>query len=305
MQTTTSTPESDTTFSVGVDAIVVGDDGRGGLLAASLRYASRLAKAMSHVLDLGELTHLETTGSRTVITEVSWDLAGECRLRGQVIESKRPASPTAASVPEGPGGTDGMDAVIDVCLSALESCDSVRWAALFRRDLPPLHTTAMAAGATLGQVGLRALGILGGIDEELRETCVWLGYDRGTLVLAPVGPHCLVISVDTDRLDAGPLLASVEETQARLAPYDLTTAAVRPRRVSSGNGSPGIVGPPRLIGSTGAGGVPRAFEGLIVGQGTPLTVGPFGSAVDASDDVEGDSSRRVLRRPPMPLTLRR
>lgn len=301
MQPTVSAAQSDTTFSLGVNGIVVGDDGHGGLLAASLRYASRLAKALSHVLDLGDLNHLETTGSRTVIAKVSWDLAGDIRLRGQVIGSTRPTAPTVTAV------ADRMDAVIDLCLAALESSDSVRWAALFRRDLPPLHTDAIPAGATLGQVGLRALGILGGIEEELRETCVWLGYERGTLVVAPVGPHCLVLSVDTARLDAAQLLASVVETQARLAPHDLATATVRPPRVPLAARPAGIVGPPRLIGSaseSAAPSTPRTVETLFLpGQAAPLSVGAFGSAVDAQALATG-AHRRPLRRPALPLSRR-
>src|SRR5690606_18102529 len=114
-------------------------------------------------------------------------------------------------------------------------------------------------------------------------TCIWLGYERGTLVLAPVGPHCLVLSVDTARLDAVQLLTSVVETQSRLAPYDLTEATLRPPRAplaarSAGSaGSAGIVGPPRLIGSTDGSAVPRTprtIETLILpGQAAPLSVG--------------------------------
>lgn len=247
MQPTTSATEPDLTFAVGVDAIVVGDDGRNGMLAASLRYVSRLAKTFSHVLDLGELTHLETTGSRTVIVEVAWDAAGDSRLRGQVIASRRPAPATALAA------TGSVDELINDCLAHLESCDSVDWAALFRRDLPPLHTDRIPAGATLGQIGLRALGILGGIDSELRETCVWLGYERRTLVVVPVGSHCLMLSVDTDRLDAGALLSGLVEAQARLAPHDLAVASAtaRPRRKPSQPSQPKTltVGPPQQVGA--------------------------------------------------------
>lgn len=286
MQPTITAPELDHSFTVGVDAIMVGDDGRDGLLAASLRYVSRLAKAFSHVLDLGELAHLETTGSRTVIVEVAWDLAGDSRLRGQVIRSRRPTATTTHTS----AGT--VDDVVAGCLSALESCDSVRWAALFRRDLPSLHTSNIPAGATLGQIGLRALGILGGIEAELRETCVWLGYERGTVVLAPVGPHCLVLSVDTDELDAGALLSRVVEAQARLAPHDLATASAtaRPRLRSTDSVT---VGPPRLVGARGAGDVPGA-----------LPVGQFGSALDAATGAVPNGSHK-LRRPQLSLPLHR
>ncbi len=243
MQPASSATQPDLTFAVGVDAIVVGDDGRNGMLAASLRYVSRLAKTFSHVLDLGELTHLETTGSRTVIVEVAWDVAGDSRLRGQVITSPRPTPVTNAAA------ASSVDEVVNDCLAQLESCDSVDWVALFRRDLTPLHTEKIPAGATLGQVGLRALGILGGIDSELRETCVWLGYQRGTLVVVPVGAHCLMLSVDTDRLDAGALLSLVVEAQARLAALDLANASATPRprrKPSQPEAVP--VGPPQQVG---------------------------------------------------------
>lgn len=289
---TPSAPESVAAFTVGVDAIVVGDDGHEGLLAASLRYACRLAKALSHVLDLGELSHLETTGSRTVIAKVSWDLAGDVRLRGEVIKSPRRAPRPNSLV------SARTDAAVSDCLAALESRDSVRWAALFRRDLPPLHTDRIQAGATLGQVGLRALGILGGIEAELRETCIWLGYDRGALLLAPVGAHCLVLSIDTDRLDAGPLLAGVEETQTLLAPHDL--AAVTARTHAPSSTPTATVGPPRLPTPTQGLSVPGVRERTYFPaiNGPALPVGPFGSAHDGAPQSDQRGANGVRRRTP-------
>ncbi|WP_110241067.1 hypothetical protein [Nocardioides gilvus] len=284
----TTEPDStpDTTFSLGVDAAMLGDDGHGGLLAASLRYVCRLAKALGDVLDLGDLSHVETTGSTIVIAEIGWDLAGDCRLRGQVLRSTAPSS--TATEAAAPGE---VDEVVDSCLQTLESADSVRWAAVVRRDLPLLHTDAAPAAAALGQVGLRALGILGGIGADLRETCVWLGFARGTLILSPLGAHCLVLSVDTQRLDATALVSDVVGTQAALAPHDLARATTLAERAAA------------LAEAEARAAYEDEEFALPPINDLPLTGARFAGAPGAK--ARENSGARRFRRPLVPIPVRR
>ena len=63
----------------------------------------------------------------------------------------------------------------------------------------------------------------GAIEEHLRESWVQLRFERATLLVASIGPHCVYAVVDEVR--SGPFGEAVDEVRAILSPYDLSEAA--------------------------------------------------------------------------------
>lgn len=90
-------------------------------------------------------------------------------------------------------------------------------------SLPRAGAAVLESVSALPNVGVRALAVLGSIEEHLRESWVQLRFERATVLVASIGPHCLYAVVD-DVLP-GPFGEAVDEVRAILAPYDLSEAA--------------------------------------------------------------------------------
>lgn len=212
-------------FAILTDGTVRGDDGEDGLLAASLRYAARLAGQVEYILDVGDLLEL-TTVSRTAVTaSITRDDAGGIGLSAR-LESQAFRQPRVLTVV---GGAD-VHAALAHCVQRVQQTPGVKWGAIIADDkrvvgasLPGAGAAVLESVSALPNVGVRALAVLGAIEEHLRESWVRLNYERATVLMTNVGPHCLYAVVD--EVKAGPFGEAVDEVRAILAPYDLSEAA--------------------------------------------------------------------------------
>ncbi len=212
-------------FVVLTDGTVRGDDGDDGRFAASLRYAARLAGQVEYLLDVGDLLVLATVSRTAITATVSRDESGNVGLSAR-LESQAFRQPKALTVV---GGAD-VHAALAHCVQRVQQTPGVRWGAIVADDkrvvgasLPQAGAAVLESVSALPNVGVRALAVLGSIDERLRESWVRLTYQRATVLVASLGPHCLYAVVDEVR--AGPFGEAVDEVRAILAPYDLSEAA--------------------------------------------------------------------------------
>lgn len=215
----------DRRFSVLTDGTVRGDDGEDGRFAASLTYAARLATQVEPVLDVGALEELSTVSELAITARVSRDDAGGVGLSVHV--DPQPArQPKVLTVV---GGADVHTALAH-CVQRIEQTPGVRWGAIVAADkrvvgasLPRAGVAAAEVLSALPHVGVRALAILGAIEQPLRESWLHLTYERGSLLVADLGPHCICAVVGD--LEPGAFGEAVDEVRAILAPYDLARAA--------------------------------------------------------------------------------
>lgn len=214
----------DRRFSVLTDGTVRGDDGDGGRFAASLAYAARLATQVEFLLDVGTLEELTTVSELGITAGVTRDDAGGVGLSVQV-EPQPFRQPKVLTVV---GGAD-VHAALAHCVQRIEQTPGVRWGAIIAEDkrvvgasLPRAGAAALETFSALPNVGVRALAMLGAIDEPLRESWVLLRYERATLAVASLGSHCIYAVVD--ELVPGPFGEAIDEVRAILSPYDLSRA---------------------------------------------------------------------------------
>ncbi|GGD13604.1 hypothetical protein [Nocardioides daphniae] len=203
-------------FSLGLDGNVAGDPTH-GLLAAQLRYVARLAAGLGETLALGRLTSVSTTGTSAVSAQISWDLGGECVLRGHVFPPLTgplhpPAFPLVAP------GTSGDEAAL-ACLALAHEVPGLEWGVLVRRDRSVLASVGDPQLAQMPEVGVRGLGVLAGLDERYRETCVWLGFEHRTVVVSPMPKGCVVLCLTS--VDTVALIGDLLRVRATLAPIDM------------------------------------------------------------------------------------
>jgi hypothetical protein len=212
-------------FGVHTDGTVRGDDGAGGRLAASLRYAARLAGQVEYLLDVGDLLELATVSREALTARITRDDAGGVGLSARV--DRQPyRQPKVLTVV---GGAD-VHAALAHCVQRVQQTPGVRWGAIIADDkrvvgasLPQAGAAVLESVSALPNVGVRALAVLGAIEEPLRESWVQLTYERAIVLVASVGPHCLYAVVDD--VKGVPFGETVDEVRAILAPYDLSEAA--------------------------------------------------------------------------------
>lgn len=203
-------------FSLGLDGNVAGDPMH-GLLAAQLRYVARLAAGLGDSLDLGRLTSVSTTGTSAVSAQIGWDLGGECVLRGHVFPPlTAPLHPPAFPLVE--PGTSSDEAAL-ACLALAHEVPGLEWGVLVRRDRSVMASVGDPRLEQMPEVGVRGLGVLAGIDERYRETCVWLGFEHRTVVVSPMPQGCVVLCLTT--LDTAALISDLLRVRATLALIDL------------------------------------------------------------------------------------
>lgn len=211
-------------FAVLTDGTVRGDDGEGGRLAASLRYAARLAGQVEFLLDVGPLQKLATVSEVAITAGVTRDDAGGVGLSVRVDSQPRRRPKMLTVV----GGAD-VHAALAHCVQRVQETRGVRWGAIIADDkrvvgasLPRAGATVLASLTALPTVGVRALAVLAAIDEPLRQSWVQLTYARATVLVAGVGPHCLYAVVD--EVAPVPFGEAIDEVRAILSAHDLSAA---------------------------------------------------------------------------------
>lgn len=211
-------------FAVLTDGTVRGDDGEAGRLAASLRYAARMAGQVEFLLDVGGLQKLTTVSETAITAGVTRDDAGGVGLSVRV-DAQPPRQPKVLTVV---GGAD-VHAALDHCSQRLQQTPGVRWGAIVAADkrvvaasLPQAGAAVLESLSALPVVGVRALAVLTAIEEPLRESWVQLTYAHATLLVASLDRHCLYAVVD--EVKPGPFGETLDEVRAILSAHDLAGA---------------------------------------------------------------------------------
>ena len=207
-------------FDVSPDGSVEGDDGADGHLAATLRYTCRMGSQIGGLLELGELERVSTLSNLAVMARVSGtspqlSIKAEVELQGTL----RPDPVTFAAL--------GVQEAIDRSLRRVTIDLSSDWAALITdesRLVGAVHDESMGRGVpeSVFEVGVRALAILGALDESLRETAVRLDFVRGSLLVAAIGGHALY--THADKFDVSEVVRTIAAAQGLLAGADLARA---------------------------------------------------------------------------------
>lgn len=211
-------------FTVAADGSTTGDDGASGGLAASLRYACRVAGQLEFLTGAGDLEWVSTVSTTTVTARVGWTLAREVTLSAEV-EAGEPRAPKEFTVV---GGAD-VHAALGHCMQRVRQLLGTHWSAVITGDkrvvgaaVPQSGSGVLDSMAALPEVGVRALAVLGALEERYRETCVLLDYQRGTMLVAAIGDHALYAFAD--KLDARVVSEVVDEVRAILVPAQVAGA---------------------------------------------------------------------------------
>lgn len=240
-------------FVVRPDATVVGDDGVGGVLAASLTYAGRLARRVGELVGVGDLRSIEVVGRRRLTVGVTWTPAGEGTYRA--VDTALPARLVPGFTVVGAVDTS---AAVGHCLTRVLAVDGVRWAALVLIDSRVVAAEGERHDAPhLAEAGNRVLAVLGSLGDRHATGFVRLGFEQDAVVGAQVGRHALVVRCGAT--DDAVLLAVLDEVRAVLAGHDLSLVpppaapeVVEVPAAVAGEGP--VVAPPPLVGARFGGG---------------------------------------------------
>ncbi len=209
-------------FGVAADGTVSGDDGTGGQLAASLRYAVRMASQVDSLTGVGDLVRLSTIGSITVIARVDSCAGNEFALTVHVDPTTSTPSPF---VKRGSDGSNGITRSLHRTQQMLDT----QWCALITGDHRlvgrAMHGTDRSTSISLGvldEVGLRVLALLGAVGPDFRETGVVLDYQRSAILVVPIAEHALFAMAD--RFERHLVSALVNEVRSVLSPRRLARA---------------------------------------------------------------------------------
>jgi hypothetical protein len=207
-------------FDVNPQGIVDGDDGDDGHLAATLRYVCRMGSQIGALLELGELERVSTLSTLALMARVDGvsphvSIKAEVEMQG----TKRPELVPAAGM--------NVQEAIDRALRRVTLDLATDWAAIITgesRLVGAVHDewTGRGAPESVHEVGVRALAVLGALDESLRETAVRLDFRRGSVLVAAIGEHALY--THADKLDVSEVIRTVTAVQSLLAGADLARA---------------------------------------------------------------------------------
>lgn len=188
-------------------------------LGGTLRYVCRMASQIEPLLDTGPLQWL-TTLSGTAVTARVGQSAGDVTVTAE-IEGREAQTMLGRS-----DDAEAAHTAIKKSLRRIRNSLEADWAAMITWDkrlvgalLPEAGSTRTGVRDVLSEVGLRALAVVGALDESYRETAVLLEYREGSLLVVAVEGD--VVFAFGDRFDkeiAGPVIADV---RAVLAPFDL------------------------------------------------------------------------------------
>ena len=182
-------------FGIRPDGAVTGDDGTDGYLAASVRYAARMARQMADLALLGELQWVTTVGRIALRARTDHSLDGmnvEAELSMSMAPLHRSRHPHAAGVPAD---------VIAGALQWLDANASANWCAVMSDDkrLVGLHSSRSARDVGPGavhEVGLRALALLGALEQPYRDIGTVIGCQQGDLLVLEIGSHTMYAQAD-------------------------------------------------------------------------------------------------------------
>ncbi|KRE95056.1 hypothetical protein ASG76_05020 [Nocardioides sp. Soil774] len=240
-------------FVVRPDATVVGDDGVGGVLVASLTYAGRLARRVGELVGVGDLRSIEVVGRRRLTVGVTWTPAGEGTYRA--VDAALPARLVPAFTVVGAVDTS---AAVGHCLTRVLGVEGVRWAVLVLIDSRVVAAEGERHDAPhLAEAGNRVLAVLGSLGDRHATGFVRLGFEQDAVVGAQVGRHALVVRCGAT--DDAVLLAVLDEVRAVLAGHDLSLvpppAAPEVDKVPAAAAVDApVVAPPPLVGARFGGG---------------------------------------------------
>lgn len=207
-------------FDVSPDGSVEGDDGADGRLAETLRYACRMGSQIGALLELGELDRLSTLSNLAVMARVS-GTAPHLSIRVE-IELQDPKRPDPVA-----GAALGVQEAIDRSLRRVSIDLASDWAAIITEEsrlVGAVHDEAMGRGApeSVFEVGVRALAILGALEESWRDTAVRLDFVRGSVLVVAIGGHALY--TQADKFDVSVVVRTVAAAQGLLSRADLARA---------------------------------------------------------------------------------
>ena len=222
-------------FTVAADGTTTGDDGDSGRLAASLRYACRVAGQLEFLTGAGDLEWVSTVSSTAVTARVGWSLAREVTLSAEV-ETGEARAPKEFTVV---GGADVHAALGPLHAAGapdarhpLERGHHRRQAGRRGGGARSPAAAVLDSMAALPEVGVRALAVLGALEERYRETCVLLDYAHGTMLVAAVGrPRALRLRRQARRPGGG--------RDRRRGPGDPRRPTTSPAPTPSRPGRPG------------------------------------------------------------------
>ncbi|UUZ60833.1 hypothetical protein [Nocardioides sp. B-3] len=210
-------------FAVLPDGTVEGDDGDGGNLASTLRYACRMGAQIGDLLELGGLERLSTLSNLAIAARVSGEspelsITAEVEMQG----TKRPEL-VAVSITN---AKDAIDRAPDRVTVGLAS----DWAAVITAEGHPVglvHDETMGPSdpEVLQEVGVRVLAVLGALVESLRETAVRLDYRRGSVLIMTIGDHALY--THADKVEASEVVRTVGAVQGPARQRGPRTRAAR------------------------------------------------------------------------------
>lgn len=237
-------------FSALADGSVKGDGGRYSQLAASLRYAARLADQVGETVGLGDFVSLDTVSTTRLTVWADWDDAHDANLRVRVsrVAMAEAREFTILGEPDGP-------AAVRQALQAMNAVPGVLWSALYSADSRVVGAARSAQGqgttvqlGDLPDVGSRARGVIGALDEPYRLGFVRLAYSGGLMLVASVGPHFLFTMAEASA-DEAAVGDAVDQMRAFVGPYDLLDVpAVVQRRAQPTTPAEAVVAAPSPVG---------------------------------------------------------
>lgn len=207
-------------FSVRPDGTLEGDDGAEGHLAETLRYVCRMGSQIGALLELGKLERVSTLSPVALMARVAGvPPHASIKAEAEIPGTERPELVPAANM----NVRDAIDRALRRVIIDL----ATDWAAIITdqgRLVGALHDEYATRGApeSVLEVGVRALAVLGALDESLRETAVRLDFPRGSVLVAGIGKHALY--THADKLEVSEVIRTVTAVQSLLAAADLARA---------------------------------------------------------------------------------
>lgn len=208
-------------FNVSPDGSVEGDDGAGGQLAGTLRYVCRMGSQIGTLLEIGELERLSTLSPLSLLARVG-GVSPHLSIKAEV-ETQQTSRPEPIVV----SGIKVQEAIKRSLRRVTKDLAS-DWTALITDDMRLVgavhyEPSGQAAPPPVFEVGLRALAVLGALDERLRETAVRLDYVRGSVLIAAMGEHALFTQAHKFEVSEV-VTSSVGAAQGLLAGVELASA---------------------------------------------------------------------------------
>lgn len=204
-------------FDIGPDGTVEGADGE---LATTLRYVCRMGGQIGALLGLGELERFSTLSTVAVMARVA-GVSPHVSIKAEVemrvvrrpepvaavdVTSRQAISQSLRRVMVDFGGDWTAIITDDKRLVGAKNRTSTR------RDVP----------AIVHEVGIRALAVLGALDEGLRETDVRLHFVRGSVLVVALGDHALF--AQADKFEENVVITTVPAIQRLFEGVDLRFA---------------------------------------------------------------------------------